>query len=293
MTTSGGFAPFFGTELRRHRERMGWKREELAERLPWSVWTITSVEQGRRKPPPGLGEHADVLFGLPGVLTALGKQAQVDSTPFGDFVDLQERATSIELFDMRVVPGLLQTEEYVRAINRVPGRDLPWEELDRLVQIRMRRQEILDREQPTSLHAIIDEAVLCRRIGDTDVMRGQLAALIKSRPSVLPQVLPLLTGTHDSLVGPLTIMRLPDEPDVAYADDWAPQPSHRYSGRGIPHAAGVRTTCRVSVATGHVGGDYQRIRGGDMTTTPQWHKSTYSTQGESDCVEVAVWPTRA
>ncbi len=222
MTTSGGFAHYFGTELRRHRERMGWKREELADRLPWSVWTITSIEQGRRKPPPGLGEHADVLFGLPGVMTGLGKQAQEDSTPFGDLVDLQGRATSIELFDMRVVPGLLQTEAYIRAINRVPGRDLPSEELDRLVEIRTRRQEILDRTPPTALHAVIDEAVLCRRIGDANVMRDQLIGLIAPRPCLILQVLPLLAGTHDSLVGPFTIMHLPGEPDVAYADGWAP-----------------------------------------------------------------------
>lgn len=221
MTTSGGFAPYFGTELRRHRERMGWKREEFADRLPWSVWTITSVEQGRRKPPPGLGEHADILFGLPGVMTGLGRQAQEDSTPFGDFVDLQQRATSIGLFDMRVVPGLLQTKAYARAINEVPGSVLPPGELDRLIQIRMRRQEILGGETPTTLHAIVDEAVLCRRIGTAEIMHSQLTALITPRPSVMLQVLPFSAGTHNSLVGPLTIMRLPDEPDVAYADGWA------------------------------------------------------------------------
>jgi hypothetical protein len=221
VTTSGGFAPYFGTELRRHRERMGWKREELAERLPWSVWTITSVEQGRRKPPPGLGEHADILFGLPGVMTGLGKQAQNDSTPFGDFVDLEQRATSIRLYDMRVVPGLLQTEAYARAVNQIPGRSISANDLERLVQIRMRRQQILDREQPPHLHAIIDEAVVCRRIGSTGVMRDQLDALTRPRKNVTVQILPFSAGANDFISGPLTILRLPDEPDVAFADNWA------------------------------------------------------------------------
>lgn len=221
MTTSGGFAPYFGTELRRLRERLGWNREEFSDRLPWSVWTISSVEQGRRKPPPGLGEHADILFDLPGVMTNLGVKAQEDGTPFGDFVDLQQRAGSIGLFEMRVVPGLLQTEGYARAINVVPGRPLLPEELDRVVQTRMRRQEILHGERPTTLHAIIDEAVLCRRIGDTNVMRDQLLALTTPRPNVVVQVLPFSAGTHDSLIGPLTIMQLPGEPDVAYTDSWA------------------------------------------------------------------------
>jgi transcriptional regulator with XRE-family HTH domain len=221
VTTSGGFAPYFGTELRRHRERMGWKREELADRLPWSVWTITSVEQGRRKPPPGLGEHADILFGLPGVMTGLGKQAQDDNTHFGDLVDLQERAISIGLFDMRLVPGLLQTEAYARAVNQVPGRALPPNEIERLVQVRMRRQQIFERANPTRLHAVIDEAVLGRRIGNVQVMRDQFAKLTEPRSSVTVQVLPLSAGTHDSVGGPLTVMRLADEPDLAYADGWA------------------------------------------------------------------------
>jgi len=221
VTTSGGFAPFFGTELRRHRERMGWIREELAERLPWSVWTITSVEQGRRKPPPGLGEHADALFGLPGVMTGLGRQAQEDSTPFGDLVTLEQQAVSIREYDMRLVPGMLQIEAYARAVNKVPGRSVPPGELDRLVEMRMRRQEILDREPPTLLHVVIDEAVLRRRIGDAHIMRDQFTTLASPRQNVTVQVLPFSTGVHDSVGGPLIILRLPDEPDVVYADEWA------------------------------------------------------------------------
>ncbi len=221
MTASGGFTSYFGTELRRHRERLGWAREELADRVPWSVWTITSIEQGRRKPPPGFGEHTDALFGLPGVMAGLAEQAREDSTPFGDLLELEQQASSIGEYDMRIVPGLLQTEAYARAINQVPGRSLSPNEIERLVRIRIQRQEIFDRESPTRLHSIIDEAVLCRRIGDSDVMRGQLTALTTPRPSVTVQVLPLSVGSHDSVGGPLIIMRLPDEPDVAYADGWA------------------------------------------------------------------------
>ncbi|MEV5746265.1 helix-turn-helix transcriptional regulator [Actinoallomurus sp. NPDC052308] len=220
MANSSGFVSYFGTELRRHRERMGWPREQLAERVPWSVWTVASVEQGRRKPPPGLGEHADALFNLPGVMAELSKKAQDDSSPFGDFVDPEQRALSIRLFDMRVVPGLLQTPAYARALNQMPGRELPPQELDGVVRRRMERQQILDRENAPTLHTVIDEAVLCRRIGDCQVMREQLAALCRSRPNVTVQVLPFSAGSHDAVTGPITLMRLPDEPDVAYADGW-------------------------------------------------------------------------
>lgn len=217
MTTSGGFASYFGSELRRLREHMGWRREDLAERLPWSVWTITSVEQGRRKPPPGLGEHTDAIFGLPEVLTNLSEKARDDRTSFGDLVDFEQRATSVGVFDMRLVPGLLQTVEYVRAVNR----GLSSEELERTVQIRMQRQRILEGERPPALHAIVDEAVLCRRIGDSETMHDQLVALASPRHNVTVQILPFHSGTHDSVGGPLTILSLPDEPDVAYADGWA------------------------------------------------------------------------
>jgi hypothetical protein len=221
VTTSGGFAPCFGTELRRHRERLGWKCDDLAERLPWSIWTVRSIEQGRRKPPPGLGEHADALFNLPGVMTSLAEKAREDSSPFGDLVELQERAISISEYDMRLVPGLLQTEAYVRSINQAVNRHLRPEEIERLVEVRIRRQKIFEREQPPTLHAIIDEAVLYRQVGGPGTMRAQLSALVATRPYVTVQVLPLSTGAHQSIDGPLTIMRLPDEPDVAYADGWA------------------------------------------------------------------------
>ncbi|MEV5707775.1 Scr1 family TA system antitoxin-like transcriptional regulator [Actinoallomurus sp. NPDC052274] len=148
MANSSGFVSYFGTELRRHRERMGWPREQLAERVPWSVWTVASVEQGRRKPPPGLGEHADALFNLPGVMTELSKKAQDDSSPFGDRVELEQRADSIYEYDMRLVPGLLQTEAYARAVHEARRRLLSSEEIEHRVKLRLARQEIFAREPP-------------------------------------------------------------------------------------------------------------------------------------------------
>jgi transcriptional regulator with XRE-family HTH domain len=194
MANSSGFVSYFGTELRRHRERRGWQRDQLADRVPWSIWTITSVEQGRRKPPPGFGEHVDALFNLPGVMTELAKRAQKDPTPFGDRLEIEQRAGSICEYDMRLVPGLLQTEGYARAVHQARRRTLSSEEIERLVELRMQRQEIFEREHPPILHAIIDEAVLGRRIGDAATVREQLAALTVPRQSVTIQVLPLSAG---------------------------------------------------------------------------------------------------
>ncbi|MCO5968108.1 helix-turn-helix domain-containing protein [Actinoallomurus soli] len=221
MTNSSGFVAYFGTELRRHRERLGWPREQLAERVPWSVWTVASVEQGRRKPPPGLGEHADALFNLPGVMTELSKKAQDDNTSFSDLVELEQRVSGICEYDMRLVSGLLQTRSYARAVNQVPGNGLSPQEIDHLVDKRMKRQEILSCRPAPTFHAIIDEAVLCRRIGDTTVMREQLTALTVPRPNLTLQVLPFSAGAHDAVGGPLLLLSIPDEPEVAYADGWA------------------------------------------------------------------------
>ncbi|GAA4620708.1 helix-turn-helix transcriptional regulator [Actinoallomurus vinaceus] len=221
MANSSGFVSYFGTELRRHRERLGWQREQLADSVPWSVWTVASVEQGRRKPPPGFGEHADALFNLPGVMTELAKKAQDDSTAFRDLVELEERVVAISEYDMRLVSGLLQTRSYARALHEVPGNGLSPEEIGHSVERRMKRQEIFSRQPPPTFHVVIDEAVLCRRIGDATVMREQLTTLAAPRPNLTLQVLPFSAGAHDAVGGPLLLLRLPDEPDVAYADGWA------------------------------------------------------------------------
>lgn len=221
MTTFGGFTRYFGDELRRHRDRMGWTRADLAERMPWSAWTIKSIERGQRKPPPGFGEHCDALFGLPGDMTALAKEAQEDDSPFGDFRDLEHRATSIRIFDARLVPGLLQTEGYARTIQRMRRPSPADAEVERLVQVRLARQQILQREEPPTMHAVLDEAVIARRIGTPEVMHQQLATLLTPSRNVTLQVLLLSAGAHDCADGPLTVLRLPNEPDIAYADGWA------------------------------------------------------------------------
>jgi DNA-binding XRE family transcriptional regulator len=224
MPNFGGFTRYFGRELRRLREYKGWSREDLAEHLPWSVWTITSVERGDRKPPPGIGEHVDMLFGLPGCMASLEKAARDDPTPFGDFVGLEQRATSMCLFDARLVPGLFQIEAYARAVQRAVRPPLPTKEVERLVRERMDRRQVLNREGLSAVHVIIDESVLYRRVGGWEVMRDQLAALVEAaqRPNVTLQVLPVAAGEYDALAGPIILLRLPDEPEVSYAEGYAP-----------------------------------------------------------------------
>lgn len=207
---------FFGDELSRYRAAKGWTQDELAGRLGWSPSLVSSVEQGRRKPPYGLGEQADAVLHLPGVLTRLADRARRDTTAFGDLLDLEARATLIRIFDSRVVPGLLQTPEYARVIIDAADMDSSPEQVDEQARARMLRKE-----NAPPLHVVLDEAVLCRVIGDERVMREQLGELAAPRRSVTIQVLPFASGAHAAVEGPLRVMRIPDEPDVAYADGWS------------------------------------------------------------------------
>lgn len=207
------FAAFFATELRRHRDRCGLSQGELADRIPWSKPTVAAVETTRRIPPPGMGEYLDKVFNLPGDLAKLAAQARKHRVPLGAYVELEPRARQIRQFAADVVPSLLQTADYARAVLARGPQDL-----ERALTERLDRQQALAGEHPARLHAILDESILYRRAGDDRVMRGQLAFLAEPRPGIRVQVLPFTSRQHSGIDGPLIILDFTDEPSVAYAD---------------------------------------------------------------------------
>lgn len=209
------FTVYFGEELARYREARGWSQDEFAEKVGWSVSLVRSIEQGRRKPPYGFGEKSDVLLGLDGRMTGLAKKAREERTQFGDYLDLESRAISIRIVDERAVPGLLQTPEYARAVLEASELDATPEAIEEQVQARVARKE-----NAPPIHAVIDEAVLRRVFGGADVMRAQLHELAAPRPGFTIQVIPFDAGPHPATGGPIRILRVPDEPDVAFADGW-------------------------------------------------------------------------
>jgi transcriptional regulator with XRE-family HTH domain len=141
---------------------------------------------------------------------------------FEAYVGLEEAATSIRAYEIQFVPGLLQTEDYARAVTLLGHHGAPAEEIERRVRLRMARQALLAKPQPVHLWAVLDEAVLRRPAGRPGVMRRQLQHLIEAadRPNVTVQVVPFQAGAHAAAGGPFSILRFAerDLPDVVYLE---------------------------------------------------------------------------
>lgn len=226
-----------GAHLRRLREAEGVSREDAGWEIRASESKISRMELGRVS-----FKERDIadLLTLYGVddqeerdrLLALAQGANTpgwwhrwgDVLPswFQSYLGLEAAASLIRTYEVQFVPGLLQTEDYARAVVLLGHVRASAEEIGRRVSVRMRRQEILGRPDPPQLWAVIDEAVLRRPIGPTEVMRGQLEALVKatSQPNVRLQVIPFRSGGHSAAGGAFSILRFPDQelPDVVYVE---------------------------------------------------------------------------
>jgi len=139
---------------------------------------------------------------------------------FEDYVGLEEAASQIRAYEVQFVPGLLQTEDYARAVTML-GYSNP-KEINRRVKLRMARQAILSRPNPPSLWVVLDEAVLRRPIGGPATMRAQLKHLIEmsQRPNVTVQVIPFKAGGHAAAGGAFSLLRFAehDLSDVVFLE---------------------------------------------------------------------------
>ena len=138
------------------------------------------------------------------------------------YLDLERAASLIRTYEVAYIPGLLQTADYARAVLRSGDPGAPETEVERRVELRLRRQQLLHRDDPVRLWAVIDETALRRPAGGTAVMRAQIAHLIEvSRLShVNIQVLPLSAGGHPAGGGGITMLRFSEAelPDVVYLE---------------------------------------------------------------------------
>jgi hypothetical protein len=149
-----------------------------------------------------------------------------DLTPtwFQSYLGLEMAADLIRTFELQFVPGLLQTPEYARAVLKFGRQDLPLPraEEDRLLALRMGRQEVLTRQRPARLWAVVDEAVLRRPIGSPAVLKAQLEYLIEAsrRHNVTLQIIPFAKGGYISTGGAFTLLRYNDGdlPDIVYIE---------------------------------------------------------------------------
>jgi hypothetical protein len=141
---------------------------------------------------------------------------------FRAYVDLESAASLIRTYEGQFIPGLLQTDDYMRAVVRGAHLEESVEEVGRRVRLRMARQMLLTREQPPRLWAVVDEAALRRPVGGREVLRGQLERLIEAAklPNVTLQILPFGVGAHSAMLGAFSILRFADRelPDVVYLE---------------------------------------------------------------------------
>ena len=226
-----------GTQLRKLREAKGVTREDAGWEIRASESKISRMELGR----VGFKERdiADLLtlYGVVDVeeraaLLALARQANTpgwwhrygDILPnwFQSYLGLEAAAALIRSYEVQFVPGLLQTRDYARAVIVLGHADASPKEIERRINLRIDRQQVLERPDPPRLWAVIDEAALRRPIGGLAVMRAQVEALIQATklPNVRLQVVPFHAGGHAAAGGAFTILRFPDEelPDVVYIE---------------------------------------------------------------------------
>jgi hypothetical protein len=177
------------------------------------------------------------LYGVtdPGEVAALRAMAREANQPgwwlrfsdllphwFRAYVDLESAASLIRSYEGQLVPGLLQTEDYTRAVIHGAQLDESAEEVERRVALRMARQTLLTRADAPRLWAVVDEAALRRPVGGSKVMQAQLEWLIEASrlPSVTVQILPFNAGAHPAMVGGFSILRFAGRelPDVVYLE---------------------------------------------------------------------------
>ncbi len=226
-----------GSQLRTLREAKGITRDEAGYTIRASGSKISRVELGRVGFKRRDVEDLLTLYGVTGeeergALLALVEEANTPGwwyryadvlpTWFESYVGLEASASLIRCYEVQFVPGLLQTEDYARAVILLGHGSIPEEEVDRRVNLRMERQRILTRPGPVRLWAVVDEAALRRPIGGREVMRAQmdhLLTLTKS-PSVTLQVIPFAAGGHSAAGGAFSVLRFADPlmPDVIYTE---------------------------------------------------------------------------
>ncbi len=226
-------------ELIGRREAAGLSREEAAGRLEWSTSTIFRIETGRSRPQPRSVRDLLDLYGVTGAerdgLIQLAREARqpgwwhsfrdVLPNPYEVYIGLETGAVSIRNFEPLLVPGLLQTADYARAMIRGGARELDRDEIERRVEVRMSRQQILLRDDRPRLWAVIDEAVIRRIVGGPATMAAQLRHLIEAaeQGKTTLQVVPFRAGAHAGTSGPFVILELPEpaEPDLVYVETLA------------------------------------------------------------------------
>ncbi|WP_030214355.1 helix-turn-helix domain-containing protein [Streptomyces sp. NRRL WC-3626] len=214
-----------GAELRALRTSAGLTSGEAARLAGWHQSKVSRIETGTSGVKPADVRLLLDVYGVTDrqlrelllVLSGSGDEAGrhhwwhayrgVLPPTYRDFISLESQASAMRTLETTVIPGLLQTPEYARAVTEAALEDASEERLDTLVEVRLARQDVLRASPPLELSAVLDEAVLRREVGGPGVMARQLERLVEAArlPQVRLQVLPFTAGAHIGVTGPFVI----------------------------------------------------------------------------------------
>ncbi|MFF4737890.1 Scr1 family TA system antitoxin-like transcriptional regulator [Streptomyces sp. NPDC001262] len=213
---------YCGNQIKLWRTRAGVSREELAKEAGYEYETIKSMEQGRRRPTLRVLQVADQMCGAHGLLLAaqayLQPEPQLPQVP--EYMAIEAEAIAISSYNTLLVPGLLQTEDYARALLATHWPPVDDETLEERVAARMRRQEKLTRKPSTLFSYVIYEAALRTDIGGPSVMKCQLHRLIDvgALRNISVQVLPASRCASAHLNGPLVLLESKQRKHYGYVE---------------------------------------------------------------------------
>jgi transcriptional regulator with XRE-family HTH domain len=225
-----------GIELRRLREQAGFTCQYVGRQLECSGTRISRIETGQMNVRPGDVREMLEIYGVTGAeadpLVQLAREARrkgwwhrygrVLPTWFEAYIGLESEAIRLRDFQPLVMPGLLQTEEYARAVLRAAPNAGSTEDIERQVALRMDRQAILNQSSPPDLWVVLSESVLRADVGGPAVMAAQLRHLldVAGRSKVTLQVLPSRNAAHADPISPFTILEFPEaaDPTVVYVE---------------------------------------------------------------------------
>ncbi|GAA5176851.1 helix-turn-helix transcriptional regulator [Rugosimonospora acidiphila] len=225
-----------GLELRRLRETAGLTIEVVADRLECSSSKISRIETGHTGVTPRDVRDMLEVYGIDGVtaedLVQVARDARqkgwwhlYGTVLTGAYVGLEAAASSIHSYEVQVIPGLLQTQNYARVMIRTGRPEMSDSDVDRRVHVRMARQSLLVQDDPLDLWVVLDETMFHRLVGGSTVMREQFDHVVDSaaQPNVTVQVLPFSSGAHVAMEGSFTILGYDEQadPDVVFAENAA------------------------------------------------------------------------
>ncbi|MFF0413564.1 Scr1 family TA system antitoxin-like transcriptional regulator [Kitasatospora sp. NPDC004745] len=214
----------FGVQLRRSREAAGLTQLQLSKKVDCTASHLSYVELAQRPPSLKLAELADQELKTGGTLTLMYWQLKHTALHegFPEYVNYESRAEQIRVFEINVIPGILQTRAYATAVEVGYARqgNATQEKAEERVEFRLARQQVLDRDPPPVLHAVLDESCLKRLIGGRDVMVEQLLHLerLADRSNIVIQVAPHELGERLPFTRMIHLLTMPSRKVLAYGE---------------------------------------------------------------------------